>query len=562
MKKANQQLTGAETLEIQLIKLTDITPSPTNPRKFFDEKKLAELASSIETMDIIQPVTVRPAKSNSKVPYELVVGERRWRASKLAGKVTIKSIVKELTDQEVEDMQFAENVERDDVHPMDEAVAFRARLDSENNTDTIEDIAARINKAPTFVVQRLSLLNLIDPLQKDFWAGKFNMSQAVILARLTQADQKEFLREGGQLKNWDGQYKTAKDLWAYIQRNVMNNLNSVAFKKDDAELVPNVGPCTTCEKRSGCSPLLFPEIKEKDRCFDRACFKKKTNAYLVNVITEAFENADDIVYLKESAYDLEPEIEKVLKSYNLKVLKEYTDFRTIEGKSAKKTDAVTGMWVSGHKTGSRVKIILEKKAASKAGNGATISATASVNEEIERKTERLNRSEELDYEKVMAKVREKVNAPEIGKSKKALELPLTAEVNGIAFYILLDSLSYDDRSFLKAIGLNDEITQKSKPNYRDYLLKLKQLTDKEKATIILKAFLHKYGMIQTNSQNLESFLLRQLAAWARIDIAAIEAEQKIVADKRRENYNKAVAKLREKAPASVGKKKSIKDLVQ
>src|ERR1700729_366300 len=108
---------------VGMIPLASIVKNPQNPRKHFDEATLKELAASIKVHGVRQPVLVRPDPLDKK-KFELVVGERRWRASKIAGKAEIPAIVDELDDQSALEIMVIENLQREDVHPLDEARGY------------------------------------------------------------------------------------------------------------------------------------------------------------------------------------------------------------------------------------------------------------------------------------------------------------------------------------------------------------------------------------------------------------------------------------------------------
>jgi ParB family transcriptional regulator, chromosome partitioning protein len=114
---------------IQDIPLGKIHESKTNPRRQFDEKELAELAANIKQHGVLQPILVRPLPKGIADSFELVAGARRYRASKLAGRKSIPATVRELTDAEALEVQVIENVQRVDVHPLDEAQGYAALLE-------------------------------------------------------------------------------------------------------------------------------------------------------------------------------------------------------------------------------------------------------------------------------------------------------------------------------------------------------------------------------------------------------------------------------------------------
>jgi len=260
------------------VPLSALIPSPTNPRKTFDEDRLAELAASIRSKDIIEPLVVRP---NGKAGmFEIIAGERRWRAAKLAGRVDAPCIIRNISDAEVLHLQVIENLQRDDVHPMDEASGYRLLLKSDAKA-TPESIAAEIGKSKSYVYQRLQLLKLIEPLQKCFLAGDITPGHAVELARLTARDQEALLKQDLFEHAWNGTRRerggaiSVRSLRAVIQRAFHLDLAKVLWSLADAEIVKTAGACTACPKRSGSNPALYADISKADICTDRACYDLK-----------------------------------------------------------------------------------------------------------------------------------------------------------------------------------------------------------------------------------------------------------------------------------------------
>src|SRR5258707_11420570 len=141
------------------VPLAELVESTTNPRKTFDEKGLQELAESIRSKGVLLPLLVRPVNGH----YEIVAGERRYRASKLAGRDTVPATVRELSDAECLEVQLIENLLRTDLHPFEEAQGFRALLDREGGAYTVEKISAKTAKAASFIANRLKLLDLAKP---------------------------------------------------------------------------------------------------------------------------------------------------------------------------------------------------------------------------------------------------------------------------------------------------------------------------------------------------------------------------------------------------------------
>ncbi len=137
---------------IQDIPLEKIRESKTNPRTQFDQSKLTELAENIRQHGVLQPILVRPLPKGAADTYELVAGARRYRASQLARRESIPTTVRELTDAQALVLQVIENVQRVDVHPLDEAQGYAGIIELQPETYTVESIAARVGRSPAYVL--------------------------------------------------------------------------------------------------------------------------------------------------------------------------------------------------------------------------------------------------------------------------------------------------------------------------------------------------------------------------------------------------------------------------
>jgi ParB family chromosome partitioning protein len=282
---------------VKEIPLADISESQTNPRSQYDERKLAELATNVKQHGVLQPVLVRPHPNGTPDAYELVVGSRRYRASKLARRETIPATIRELTDTQAAEIQLIENLQREDVHELDEASGYAALLHLNPNTYTVETIAAKVGRSPAYVNGRLQLLNLIDEAKQAFRAAKLTVSHAFEIARLQAKDQQRALREcfpehrsaSAILKDRKAEAVTVRELRAWIEREVHLDLANAPFDPQDAALLPSAGSCAKCPKRTGNNPLLFPEANlKKSTCIDRDCFHAKV-AVLVQIRAKTLE---------------------------------------------------------------------------------------------------------------------------------------------------------------------------------------------------------------------------------------------------------------------------------
>lgn len=279
---AQETRKNGEATLVQDIALDKIAESKTNPRKRFDELKLRELTENVRSHGVLQPILVRPLSNGKADRYELVAGARRYRASKAAGRESIPARVVALTDAEALEIQCVENVLRDDLHELEEAEGY-SKLLALGKDCTPDIIALKIGKSRQYVAGRLQLLKLEPKLKDSFYQGQMNVAVALRLARLQPANQlaafKYFQGNGHSSTEFTA---TVRDVDEWIKREVFLNLDSAAFKKDDATLYPEAGPCTTCAKRTGASPLLFPDLQQKlaNTCSDPNCFKVKVERFV------------------------------------------------------------------------------------------------------------------------------------------------------------------------------------------------------------------------------------------------------------------------------------------
>ena len=139
----------------KLVNINDIEPNREQPRKFFDEEALKELADSIAIHGVIQPLLVRPLSDGG---YQLIAGERRWRASRMAGLSQVPVVVKEMTDEEAMELALIENLQREDLNPIEEAEGFKLLMDTYSFTQ--EQAAERVGKSRPAVANALRLLSL------------------------------------------------------------------------------------------------------------------------------------------------------------------------------------------------------------------------------------------------------------------------------------------------------------------------------------------------------------------------------------------------------------------
>lgn len=173
------------TSEFKLIPIADVHESTHNPRRHFDGPALEQLTDSIRKVGVITSATVRP---NGPKGFELAAGHRRYRASKLAGLTHLPCIVRTMTDQEFMEVLTTENLQREDVHPLDEAKGYEALMAAPYTMDPAK-IAERVGKSVKYIYDRVKLLALSRDAQQLFWDGLIEAGHAILLARLPLSDQ-------------------------------------------------------------------------------------------------------------------------------------------------------------------------------------------------------------------------------------------------------------------------------------------------------------------------------------------------------------------------------------
>jgi ParB family transcriptional regulator, chromosome partitioning protein len=172
-----------------LLELESVRPNAMQPRSRFDPEKLAELAASIRENGVLQPVIVRRGGGG----YELIAGERRWRAAQQAGLARIPALVQEATDEKMLELALVENLQRDELNPLEEAHAYQLLLEQFRLTQ--EEVARRVGRSRAAVTNTLRLLRLPRPVQQSLLAGEISMGHARALVPLPQRLQLELNRE-------------------------------------------------------------------------------------------------------------------------------------------------------------------------------------------------------------------------------------------------------------------------------------------------------------------------------------------------------------------------------
>lgn len=182
--------TASEDERVQLIPLEEIRPNPYQPRRHFDQDALNELSSSIKESGVLQPIILR--KSTVK-GYEIIAGERRFRASKLAGKETIPGIVREMDEEKMMEVAILENLQREDLSSLEEAEAYNMMMTRLNLTQ--EETARRLGKSRPYIANYLRLLGLPEKVKTMLQKNQLSMGQARTLLGLKNKENLASLAE-------------------------------------------------------------------------------------------------------------------------------------------------------------------------------------------------------------------------------------------------------------------------------------------------------------------------------------------------------------------------------
>jgi ParB family chromosome partitioning protein len=282
-KEVKEKLTQrAIGLQIQNLSIDKVIPDPMQPRKTFNEALLKQLSESIKKHDVLQPITVR--KSGKE--YIIVMGERRFRASKLASKKTIPCIVRTYKNNDVLEVQIIENLQRQDVEPTEEAEAI-AFL-SEKYAPS--EIAKRLGRSDNFIRQRLKLAGLIEGFKHFVRNGDMTISIGIGVALFEPEEQQMMLETMGEDFNAHQVNRMIKDQTF--------DLEKAPFDVADKKLILKAGACIECPFNAANQGNLFGDGKMV--CTKSACYESKKSKSFLNLIDKA----------KKEKIILIPEIQK------------------------------------------------------------------------------------------------------------------------------------------------------------------------------------------------------------------------------------------------------------
>ena len=336
-----------------LIPLDKLIPSPTNPRKNFVDETIQELADNMLSVGQIENLIVREFK-DSKGHFEIICGERRFRAAELAQMNDLLCDVRVLTDDQVLEIQISENLLREDINAMDESDAYHIFMKERDYT--VEHLCKVLGKSETYIKLRLKFSALNKIWKLALRNGKVPMKAAELATTLTKTQQTMAYEA---VFNYDGQFTGIPDFKSYLERNVFIRISGAEFDTTQNNLVLNTSPCTTCPKKTDNIIGLFDDIAEDVNCLDSKCFHKKSIAFYKkqysNIINDNPELKGRLEIAGRNYHDLNPadncdysELSKLAPFYKGMTLDHVLDDKNL--KSAAMIEAATPVMMVGIKS--------------------------------------------------------------------------------------------------------------------------------------------------------------------------------------------------------------------
>lgn len=287
MLRAKMKERPAAHHRIQMLPVDKLVPSPDNRRSTLSKASVRSLAQSIKKDGLIQPIVVRPHPTKHG-HWEIRAGARRWLAAQVAGLKLVPAIVRALDDPAALAVTIAENVQRQNLHPLEEAATIQQAFDRGYD---IAAIASKLGKSVPYVARRASLSRLAEAWRAAFLkpespVSRLSPAHLELIARLPEETQL-LLAENDFLPVFGRGFPTVEDVRRVVDRG-MHALAAMPWPVDDETLDPAAGACVSCPKRSGAQPMLFDgEVCSKngkpsptDRCLDPACFERKQVAHV------------------------------------------------------------------------------------------------------------------------------------------------------------------------------------------------------------------------------------------------------------------------------------------
>lgn len=534
--------------EFKSILLKDIKPDPNQPRKYYDETAMSELIDSVREKGILQPILIRP---NGK-GYIVVCGERRLKAA-LAVQIAIKdrdsipAVIRHLSNDEALELQIIENLQRKDVHPMEEAVAIKSLIENKSRPLTIEQVAAKIGKTVYYIRQRNKLNSLRKDWQDVFYRGKLHVSVALEISALAANEQDHLFKMKVDIKRLD-KPEYSPSISDYDLNQLKRVLKEAPFDIKDETLNAKMGSCLKCPFNSAIGSL-FAEDEKNPVCNNQTCYNTKCTKAFEVTLKEAINDPGVVLiynYLNNNQDralrdKLIKDGHKVYETPDTCTISTSWQYKELKGLPVK------GFYIGGHEKGKFINVKLKLSASSnqtkqKQKDGKL--TLADIDGEIKRISDREKRNKELDLNKIHQET-----LVQLSKKKSLLA---TMKMQGVTdrsimIYILLHETNgvYQLKQKTGIKGLPSEPPYNSRGYAIDYFKALSKITDDQLAQIIRTIALDKWGGTMTGDMRTEDTACRLIAEYAGIDLKAIEKAQAELSEKRQERVKDRISNLKE-----------------
>ena len=259
------------------VELDKLIESKNNIRGARDDQSFKDLVSSIKEKGILVPLTVR----NFKSKFQILAGSRRYRAAKQLKLTEMPVQVKDVSDEEAYEIMLIENLQRENIHPMDEAKGFLNLCGylSKEEKNPYAIIASKTGKTENYIARNIKLADLIDKAQKLFCDNVITVQHALLICRLTEKDQGKILAE--KIRTYPKIHAAPVIDWkGWIESSTTRLLSKACFDGNDPDLFPEAGACATCPKNTEANVLMFDDMDGNAKCTDRDCFAAKSRKYL------------------------------------------------------------------------------------------------------------------------------------------------------------------------------------------------------------------------------------------------------------------------------------------
>ena len=571
----------------------EIDFSPLNYRKHFRQQDLESFAEELKLHGIISSLTVRKMPTDR---YELVAGERRLRAARIAKLSTVPVIVKQLSDEQVTEIQLSENLQRENPHPMDEANAVKLMQDTDK---TIDEIALRLGKSKQFVYMRLKLLNLIEPIREMFFAEVINIQEALDIATISKEGQEQFFKD--HCTRWKQNNFELHNLeWSL--RPYKYDLKNAPFNTKDKKLLPEIGACTHCQFNSASLKSLFPEYAKQAVCTNATCYTNKCAANLRIGFMNALQIHQPAALLinGESSEQIQEFLEQIPQASNLPQY-DYHQITVIEEPEEPEREEYTGndndddgpvFYAQGYEaamqeyntemaeyrqnleSGRYKKALIERNgdfypvlfsAEPPSPNSCCSNNKGATMKVVQEALKAGQATPEMLQEAIQAILQREERAKEIDRDKVQLEVHSQFEekirvlqnneglTNGdlVAVRLLIyQSLDYSSRQEVDKT-LFEEIKGHEENSNELFYLALQSLTEQQFSYMIRMAI-----GCKTESKyphNVTGFALYKVASQAEIDVVRIEQEQEEKANGRNDRMKVRIKELEKKVEKLKGK---------